>query len=528
MPWGDVMPDRQISRRLASQLSSEGVDIPFMLKFLDDLNAGKFKGGSAIRIADIPSLPHPDIIDCSSLKEFSAPKERAQETFSSLNLPFNIEDIAEEAGDSLVFSASALKRIGIALYPKAAFGILNGGSATSYVDSKKNFLLCPEIFPLFNEKFAAHAERCRGKPKGVTPAYFNPDGSAGYSFLFLKLRMLLERKADYVHLFGALPPVILPAFQMTSVKTNAETVEHIEQCSAAPDFAAPAKELGCPPVLMHTETQKMMAALTHSSEGEPRGIFDRAYGEADRGIALPGGHGQNFAILAPVYKKLKAMGIRYAWLGNIDNIGYTVDPVLLAVFALSGREAAFETSFKTELDLKGGLLVITDSGKVTCADIGPAVTADQMKEFEQSGKRLLFNCGIGLFDLERLVPALGSIPYKLPLRITDQDKDAGRYAQAEQLTWEIIGLLERPLFFAVKKERRFIAAKMLLENILASLPESFASVPGFAETPLYRLSLEVKKGLCALLESEYGMELSGGAWRLKQGRDAAAVAPFAL
>ena len=30
----------------------------------------------------------------------------------------------------------------------------------------------------------------------------------------------------------------------------------------------------------------------------------------------------------------------------------------------------------------------------------------------------------------------------LPVRFSDQDKDAGRYSQAEQVTWEIIGMLE--------------------------------------------------------------------------------------
>ena len=512
------MHGKGISEKLERQLLLEGVDVALLLRFLDRLNSGKFKCASPVKVAGIPSLDHPDIVDLSSLKAYSLPKERAREAFSSLDLPFSPEDVAEcDAGGSFVFSLSALKRIGVALYPKAAFGILNGGSATSYGDSKKNAELCPQVYPLFSERFGASLERCKNKAKGVTPAYFNPDGSPGYSFLFLKLRMLLERKADFARLFGALPEAILPAFQMTSVKTDAEIREAIAQCAADPAFALPAKELGCPPAEMHTKVQKMMAALTHSSEGEPRRIFAQAYGEAERGLAIPGGHGQNFAILAPVYRQLRDMGIRYAWLGNIDNIGYTVDPVPLAVFALSGREAAFETSFKTPLDVKGGLLVIADSGKVTCADIGPAVSREQMLSFEQSGKKLLFNCAIGLFDLERLVPALDEIPYMLPLRITDQDKDAGRYAQAEQLTWEIIGLLERPLFFAVKKEKRFIAAKMLLENILASLPESFAAVPGFADTPLYRLSVELQKGLYALLEREYGMELSGGAWRVRQG-----------
>ena len=269
---------------------------------------------------------------------------------------------------------------------------------------------------------------------------------------------------------------------------------------------------------MYTEVQPMMAALTHSADGLPRRIFDRAYGEKDRGLAFPGGHGQNFAILAPVYRRLARMGVRYVWLGNIDNLGYTVDPVSLAVFALSGRDAAFETSFKTPMDVKGGLLVVTGTGRITCADIGPAVSPEQMEQFSQEGGRLLFNCAIGLFDLQRLLPMLDSLPYRLPLRITDQDKDAGRYAQAEQLTWEIIGLLEKPLFFAVEKKKRFIASKMILENLLTSLPDWFASEPGFAGTPLHTLSLDLHAGLHDLLSQDYGMQMTDGVWRFAGAR----------
>jgi hypothetical protein len=35
----------------------------------------------------------------------------------------------------------------------------------------------------------------------------------------------------------------------------------------------------------------------------------------------------------------------------------------------------------------------------------------------------------------------------------------GRYAQTEQTTWEVLGLMEDPLIFAVAKEKRFVAAK---------------------------------------------------------------------
>jgi len=152
---------------------------------------------------------------------------------------------------------------------------------------------------------------------------------------------------------------------------------------------------------------------------------------------------------------------------------------------------------------------VTDvAGKITCADIGPSIGFDDVLAFEASGKPVLFNCAIGLFDLGKLIERLDELPYKLPLRITDQDKDVGRYAQAEQITWEIIGLLDDPLFLAVEKPRRFIAAKMLMETILTSLPPEDGKGAGLVAEELHR-------GLVALLTSEYGLVLEDGRWRLR-------------
>ncbi|HSV55473.1 MAG TPA: hypothetical protein VLH39_00005, partial [Magnetospirillaceae bacterium] len=97
----------------------------------------------------------------------------------------------------------------------------------------------------------------------------------------------------------------------------------------------------------------------------------------------------------------------------------------------------------------------------------------------------------------------------LPVRFSDQDKDAGRYSQAEQITWEVTGLLPSFLAFAVDKYDRFIAAKLLVETLLTSgagaddprLPAELAFVSG-----LLRAGLERK------LAGPCGMALQGGRW----------------
>jgi UDP-N-acetylglucosamine pyrophosphorylase len=495
----------ELNPQLVSQLVSEGVDLDAMLVFLDELNAGKYDDLPSIKPESVPDLSHPAIVDRRSSHSWRMSVATALARFQALGLPFSPESLATARNGYFEFDESSLRKIGIHLYPKAAYGVLNGGSASSYADIKKNSALDAASFARHRDLFDALAAECRGKPKGITPAYINPDGSPGYSFLYLKLRMLLEHKRLYRDVTGKSPRAALPAFQMTSVLTDKAINETFRDYVMDPGLRDLANELDCPSIELYTECQSMMAAITHSSEGKPRRIFDRAGGKEHTGIAMPGGHGQNFRILAPIYRKLYAQGVRYIWIGNIDNMGYTVDPVGLAMFALSGKDAVFEESFRTPMDVKGGILVSDRTGRLTCADIGPAISTQEMLAFEAAGKPVLFNCGIGLFDLEKLVARLPSIPYELPLRITDQDKDAGKYAQAEQITWEIIGLLDNPLFFAVEKNRRFIAAKMLLETILTSKPGSGAEG---------EVARGVHEGLVSLFASDYGLSLHDNRWIL--------------
>jgi len=496
-----------LNPRLVSQLEAEGVNMEEMLSFLDDLNAGKFDNIVSIKPESVPDLSHPAIFDRRGACQFRMPLESAKSRFAELELTLDPAALGRREGGDIVFDEDALKKIGVYLYPRAAYGVLNGGSASSYADIKKNTSLNPAVFADKRGIFDVLAAECKGRPKGITPAYINPDGSPGYSFLFLKLRMILENKRLYAQITGKPAADVLPAFQMTSVLTDRAIQKAFRDYVVDPGLKGLADSLGCYSIEIFTETQRMMAAITHSGEGKPRRIFDRAMGKPDTGIAMPGGHGQNFKILAPIYRKLFDRGIRYIWIGNIDNMGYTVDPVGLAIFALSGKEAVFEESFRTPMDVKGGILVSDGSGRLTCADIGPVVSTQEMLAFEADGKPVLFNCGIGLFDLKRLIDRLPSIPYELPLRITDQDKDAGRYAQAEQITWEIIGLLNDPMFFAVEKNRRFIAAKMLLETIMTS-------IPGTGGTEADKVARDVHEGLVRLFGGEYGLVFKEGRWVL--------------
>ncbi|HKJ84796.1 MAG TPA: UTP--glucose-1-phosphate uridylyltransferase, partial [Spirochaetia bacterium] len=261
--------------------------------------------------------------------------------------------------------------------------------------------------------------------------------------------------------------------------------------------------------------QPLISAYTHSDDGRPKRVFSEAWGKEDETLPLPGGHGQNFAVLADIYRRLHDAGKRFVYLGNVDNLGFLPDPVEIAYLALSGKQAGFDFAYKTPVDVKGGVLVRDRSGHLNCADIGPAVSKEDVAEAQDAGKPILFNAATGLFDLDFLVENLDRIVRELPTRFTDQDKDAGRYSQAEQVTWEVLGMLDDFLVFSVSKWDRLLAAKLLLETLMTSgirLDDPTYPTSDDPASDLRSTAQKLHEGLVSKFESAYGMRRDGERW----------------
>lgn len=512
-----IMAHTMISDALKADMAAKGVDLPATQAILADLNAGLYDGITAVEATGVPPVDGVSIVPASAGMHYSVPVSVARERLAGFGL--GLPPGAVVQGASATLDRAALEDLGERLYPVTAWGVLNGGSATSYADRKKNGSIGPGVFDAVRAGFELLAPLCEGRPKGVTPAYVNPDGSPGESFLILKMRAALLRAARYVERFGRPERPALPFFQMTSDGTDAQLAASYAEYARHPWIAPLVALSGTDPTRPRSAVQPLLAAFTHSGEGRPKRIFDRAYGKPDTAIALPGGHGQSFRVLAGVYRDLLADGYRYAYIGNVDNAGYYPDPAELAVMALSGAEAAFEFSWRTPVDIKGGVLVTTADGRRTVADIGQAISFDRVQALEAAGERVLFNCATGLFDLRKLVPRLDDIARRLPVRLSDQDKDSGRYSQAEQSTWEVVGLLDAPLGFAVEKGERFIAAKLLAETVLASGASAAGGAtatagPGAATLPadVAATAAMMSDGLRAVLSGPCGLRLRDGVW----------------
>jgi hypothetical protein len=500
----------ELSEPLLGDMASKGIDAELTLSILKDYNAGLYDSVKPVQAKGVPEVDGRRVIRLSDRRAISyeAPAQAAKERLGELGLELPPGAVEGPRG-GLRFDLAALEAIGETLIGRTAFGVLNGGSATSYADSKKNLAFGQAAFEALEPAFRLLAPLCKDRPKGITPAYLEPDGSPGASFLLLKMRSRLVAALRAKERGRKVDELFMPLFQMTSVSNDKQVAEAYEGYRSHPFIAPLAARLGIDGVRWATGVQPMLAAYTHSSEGRPKRVFDRAYGKPDAAIALPGGHGQCFRILAPVLRSLRGSGVRFAYLGNVDNLGYLPDPVEIAILALSGMPAAFDFSLRTSVDVKGGILVETAEGGWTVADIGPAISFDEVKRLEAGGSSILFNCATGLFDLDWLVPRLDEIGRKLPVRFTDQDKDAGRYSQAEQVTWEVTGMLPGFIAFAVDKFDRFIAAKLLAETLLTS---GAAAGDGRIPPELAGTSARLKAALDAKLSGAYGLELSNGRW----------------
>jgi hypothetical protein len=509
-----------LSAALLGDMAAKGIDANLTLSILEDYNSGLYDSVKPIEATGVPAVDGLSVVSLPAPASggaflYSVASRDARERLGALGLGLPASAREGRAGE-ILFGAAALEDIGNALLGRTAFGVLNGGSATSYADSKKNLAFGQGVFDALAPAYGRLSPLCKDEPKGLTPAYLEPDGSPGASFLLLKMRARLVSAFRARERGEKVDDSFMPLFQMTSVSNDARIARAYDEYRGNPFLAALARELGLDGARWRTGVQPMIAAYTHSSEGRPKRVFDRARGLPDSALALPGGHGQCFRVLAPTLRELRDAGARFAYIGNVDNLGYLPDPVEIAILALSGFPAAFDFSLRTPVDVKGGILVETTGSGRTIADIGPAISFEEVRRIEAQGASILFNCAIGLFDLDWLVPRLDQIGRGLPVRFTDQDKDAGRYSQAEQVTWEVSGILPGFLSFAVDKYDRFIAAKLLAETLLTSgAAEGDARVPpGLADT-----SSRLKRALERKLSGPYGLTIEAGRWSPNSGRE---------
>lgn len=480
------------------------IDIELTNEILRKYNNGEIGLDEKVKLKSIPRVDNKTVIDFKNLETLEFQKNEIEEFFTKYEI--NSELQAKCRANDYKIDPSLLEKIGINLYPYIAFGVLNGGSATSYVDYMKNRSFSPDLFDSLTTVFENLSIDYKNKPKGITPAFTNPNGTSGPSFMELKMRSLLLEALKYEEVTQKESKNLFPLFQMTSTSNDKEISEYYKEVRNGKYLKGLIEKTGIDITSVKSGIQPLIAAFTHSKYGDTKEIFKQEDGKM---LPLPGGHGQCFYVLKDIFKNLYNSGIRFITIGNVDNIGYTVDPKALAILAITGKQATFDFSFKTSFDVKGGVLIKDQFDRLNCADLGVAVSKEEVTRAEESGIPILFNCATGMFNLEYLINNIDYIVNKLPTRFSDQSKDAGDYSQAEQVTWEVMSLLDDFLILAVDKYERFLASKLLLENLVTS----GLSVE-IKDRELKEAGELLNRGLNKKLQYDFNLKLENGEWKV--------------
>ncbi len=448
-----MRPDNKIDPHLRDALIAEGIDVDLSFSLLNRIN-----NTPPQQTKFTPVSTHQDII-CLT-EGITASKEQCDNLITAFP---DLQCLSYlHTTDEVYLNKKELEEIGGLLFPYYSYGMLNGGSASSYADATKNAAYSSELFTLYKDQFEHHAPSLRDLPKSLAPALYLPSGPAPpfLAFKFRMIRTAFERYTSLAQQYGLHPTNHkAPVFQMLSTK-NSAAIRNAQPGMLQDDFCA--SSLWQADIL--DAEQSLIATITQGDSAHPRTIFQDAFGSPGRPYGLPGGHGQNFHVLKDVYTSLYTQGIRFISIGNIDNLGYTIDPKTLAYLALSQAASLYEFSPRTELDKKGGILVANEAGELSCADLGVAIDPSCIASTDQ----VYFNCATGWFNLEFLLGQLDTIIANLPIRVSNQHKDAGKYAQIELVTWEAMPHTKPLKVLQVEKKERLLSAKMLLETFILS------------------------------------------------------------
>ncbi len=181
----------------------------------------------------------------------------------------------------------------------------------------------------------------------------------------------------------------------------------------------------------------------------------------------PPGHGDLYTALqsSGVLERLLDEGYRYAFVSNVDNLGATFEPRILAWFAGSGAPFAMEAADRTTADRKGGHLARrAEGGGLVLREIAQTPD-DDVDAFQDTERHRFFNTNNLWVDLEALARVLeerGDV-LGLPMIVNAKTVDPGDKASPEVIQIETamgsaLGVFEGATALRVPRER-FVAVK---------------------------------------------------------------------
>ena len=173
----------------------------------------------------------------------------------------------------------------------------------------------------------------------------------------------------------------------------------------------------------------------------------------------PPGHGDVFDSLyhQGLLENLIKQGFRWAFISNLDNLAASVEPWILGVIERNGIDFLLEVTQRTEVDRKGGTLVVRN-GKLDLLEIAQ-VSPEQRNEFMDIGRFSVFNTNNVWVDLNSLSDLITKRSLELPLIQNHKTVMGTPVIQLETAMGAAVGLfggarglkVDRSRFFPTKK-----------------------------------------------------------------------------
>lgn len=291
-------------------------------------------------------------------------------------------------------------------------------------------------------------------------------------------------------------------------------------------IALQARAASCPLVLMNSfSTQADSLALLDQLPplpGElPRDFLQHKVPKLDRQTLqpvawpeerlrwCPPGHGDiyNALVTRGVLARMRAMGIRVAFVSNSDNLGATLDPCILGYFIEQELPFLMEVADRTPADRKGGhlarqgsQLILRESAQCPPGDVDRFQDVDRHRYFNTN------NLWIDLVALERLLEAHGG-SLALPLirnakTVDPRDRLSTPVFQLESAMGAAIALFAGAGALRVPRTRfspvKTTADLLRVRSDATVLTEDGCVVPATSHTPLISLDSRFFKGIAEL------------------------------
>lgn len=382
---------------IQSQLKQKGIDPEHIKALHIQLQTGELDQSSFV-------------IDSKQLR---APSQKDVEYYTQLNHAqyTQLGEAALQADELLVFW-------------------LNGGAATRYFDDSK---ITATEHARYKKYLSDITEERKNSPKGITPVV------KGMSYLELKIRNLLRITKLYkleVH-----PRVML----MNSFITDTKTREHLNTLlKKYPDLD--------PNRIHFIVQQPTIPRFARVEDIQNIDLFITKTGQLS---FAPCGHGDFVYLLQDYFSQHSIPNVRYMFFANIDNVGATIDPMLL------GYHIRHQQGRTVELAQK----MSGDQGGAPCYVDNKLMIVEQMKfppSFDQSTIPW-FNTNNFWFTIQDLLNFNETLPFVLAEKTISE----GNVIQIERFACDV-HLPSR--YLVIERNQRFWPIKRYVDALLYQDP----------------------------------------------------------